>query len=104
MAESDVAKYVLVRIPNNDIKELARSAKLSELDFSSAYLIDQTPEYGVGIFLVTYAHNEHSTPPPDGKLRKLNPDYHWLNVDSQLLIPPPSSPEVRPLHYSIIYA
>ena len=104
MAESGVAKYVLVRIPNNDIKELARSAKVSELDFSSAYLIDQTPEYGVGIFLVTYAHNEHSTPPPDGKLRELNPDYHWLNVDSQLLIPPPSSPEVRPLHYSIIYA
>ncbi|MEJ2717347.1 MAG: hypothetical protein P8182_09445, partial [Deltaproteobacteria bacterium] len=96
--------YVLVRIPNNDIKELARLAKLNTQDFSSAYLIDRTSEYGVGIFLVTYTHNEHSVPPPDGKLRELNPDYHWLNVESQLLIPPPSSPEARPLQYSIIYA
>lgn len=104
MSEHGVAKYVLVRIPSTDMKELAHSMKLTIKDFASSYLIDQTPEYGVGIFLVTYTHNEHSTPPPDGKLRELNPDYHWLNVDSQLLIPPPSSPDVRPIPYSIVYA
>ena len=104
MSEQGVAKHVLVRIPTTEMKELAHSMNLTMKDFASAYLIDQTPEYGVGIFLVTYTHNEHSTPPPDGKLRELNPDYHWLNVDSQLLIPPPSSPDVRPFPYSIIYA
>lgn len=103
MSEQGIAKYVLIRIAPEDIKELAKRVKLSEKDFIKAYLIDKTPEYGVGIFLVTYTHNEHSSPPEDGKLRELNPDYHWLNVDLQLLVPPPSSGDVRPIPYSSIY-
>ena len=94
---------MLIRISPEDIKELAKRVKLSEKDFIKAYLIDKTPEYGVGIFLVTYTHNEHSSAPEDGKLRELNPDYHWLNVDLQLLVPPPSSGDVRPIPYSSIY-
>lgn len=104
LSERGIAKYVLVRISGEDIKDLAQAAGIREKDFVCSYLIDKTPEYGVGIFLVTYQHNEHSLPPPDGKLRELNPDYHWLNVNLQLLIPPPSNPYVRPVPYSIIYA
>jgi hypothetical protein len=77
---------------------------MNESDFVKSYLIDRTAEYGVGIFLVTYARNEHSLPPPDGKLRELNPDYQWLNVDLQLLVPPPSSGDVRPIPLSKVYA
>jgi hypothetical protein len=43
-------------------------------------------------------------PPEDGRLRDLNPDHQWLNVDMQLIIPPPSSPDVRPIHYPVVYA
>jgi hypothetical protein len=103
MSEQGIAKYVLIKISPEDIKELAKTVKLKEKDFTQAYLIDRTPEYGVGIFLVTYTHNEHSSVPEDGKLRELNPDYHWLNVDLQMLVPPPSSGDARPIPYSRIY-
>ena len=58
----------------------------------------------VGIFLVTYTHNEHSLPPLDSKLRDLSPDFPWLKVDCQLLFPPPTSRDVRPVPYSIVYS
>ena len=67
-------------------------------------MIDRTSEYGVGIFLVSYEYNEHSTLPADGKLRELNPDYQWLNVDLQLLAPPPCRGDVRPISMSKVYA
>jgi hypothetical protein len=102
-SEQGISKHILIRIPDPEIKELAQSLKMSEQDFINAYLIDKTPKYGVGIFQVTYKHNEHSMPPVDGKVRELNPDYRWLNVDLQLLVPPPSSGDARPIPYSKIY-
>jgi hypothetical protein len=102
-SEQGIAKYVLIRLSKQDMKELAQVAKMDEERFASSYLIDITPDYGVGMFLVTYKHNEHSKPPADGKLRELNPDYQWLNVNLQLLVPPPTSGEVRPLQWSRVY-
>lgn len=103
ISERGIAKYVLVRISNQDIRELSQCVRMKEKDFVSAYLVDRTSDYGVAIFLVTYQHNEHSLPPQDGKLRELNPDFHWLNVNVQALVPPPSNPHVRPIPYSIVY-
>ena len=104
LSEQGIAKYVLVRLSRDEIQELAHSREMKEKHFADAYLIDRTPEYGVGLFLVTYSRNEHSRPPADGKLRELNPDYQWLNVDLQLIIPPPSNPDVRPVPLSRVYA
>jgi hypothetical protein len=103
MSEQGVSKYALVRLDSTEMKELAKSVNMKEDEFAKAYLIDRTAEYGVGILLVTYERNEHSTPPADGKLRDLNPDYQWLNVDLQLLVPPPTSGDVRPIHISRVY-
>jgi len=103
LSEKGIAKYVLIQLTNADLAELAAGNEMKEDDFNDAYLIDRTPEYGVGIFLVTYSRNEHSLPPPDGKLRELNPDYQWLKVDLQLLVPPPASGDVRPIPISRVY-
>lgn len=102
-SEQGISKYVLIRVSNSDIKELAQIAQMDEKKFIETYFIDKKPEYGVGIFLVTYKHNEHSTQPVDGRVRDLNPDYHWLNVDQQILVPPPTSGDARPIHYSRVY-
>lgn len=104
ISERGISKFALVRISNKDLRELSQSVHMKEKHFESAYLVDRTSSYGVGIFLVTYQHNEHSLPPPDGKLRDLNPDFHWLNVNLQVLVPPPDNPYVRPIPYSIVYA
>ncbi|HTY24507.1 MAG TPA: hypothetical protein VMC85_15325 [Desulfomonilaceae bacterium] len=103
-SESGVSRYALIRISNHEIKDLSRKAKLTQKEFIDAYLIDKMEDYGVGIFLVTYGRNEHSLPPEDGKPRELNPDYQWLNVDLQMLVPPPYSGAVRPIHLSRVYA
>jgi hypothetical protein len=104
ISEQGISKYALIRLDNAEIAELARTVKMRERQFVKAYLIDRTPEFGVGIFLVTNQHNEHSRPPEDGKLRDLSPDYHWLNVDLQLLVPPPTSGDVDHIHLSRVYA
>jgi hypothetical protein len=102
-SEQGISRYVLIRVSNADIRELAQVVRIDEKKFIETYLIDKTPEYGVGIFLVTYKHNEHSIQPQDGKIRELNPDYQWLNVDLQLLVPPPTSGDARPIPYSRVY-
>jgi hypothetical protein len=102
-SEQGISKYVLIRLTNAEIKELSQTAKIAEKDFRDLYLIDTKKDYGVGIFQVTYKHNEYSSPPGDGKLRELNPDYHWLNIDLQLIIPPPSSGDARPISFSRVY-
>jgi hypothetical protein len=98
-----MSKYALIKISNSEITELARIVNLTEQDFVKHYLIDRTSDYGVGIFLVTYNHTEHSIPPLDGKLRDLNPDYRWLAVDLQALVPPPTYGDVRPIPLSRVY-
>lgn len=104
LSEQGISKFALIRITNEEIAELAQNVKMSENEFAAAYLIDRTNDYGVGIFLVSYEHNEHSTAPMDGKLRELNPDYQWLNVDLQLLAPPPCRGDVRPIVLRKVYA
>jgi len=103
LAEQGISKYTLIKLSNSEIEDLACEFGIEQKDFINSYLIDKTDEYGVGIFLVTYDHNEHSTPPTDGKLRDLNPDYQWLNVDLQLLVPPPSVGDAKPIHLSRVY-
>ncbi len=104
LSERGISKFVLIKLDHSEIRELASSVKFSEEDFINAYLLDTTPEYGVGIFQVMYTHNEHSKPPPDGKIRRLQPDYRWLNVDMQLLVPPPYNGDCRPIAFSRVYA
>lgn len=104
ISETGISKFVLIRLANDVMAALAGNAKMEPEEFDAAYLIDKTPDYGVGIFQVGYQHNEHSVPPPDGKLRELNPDFPWLRVDLQLLVPPPSSEDVRPLPHSKVYS
>ncbi|MEW6352120.1 MAG: hypothetical protein AB1646_23965 [Thermodesulfobacteriota bacterium] len=104
IAEHNIGKYVLIRIPREDMEDMAEALSMPFDDFCGAYLIDRTAEYGVGIFLVTYNHNEHSLAPMDGKLRDFQADYQWLKVDLQLLVPPPCNSEVRPIPYSRVYS
>lgn len=103
LSEQGISKYALIKLGFDDIHDLAAEVEMNVTDFVNSYLIDSSEEYGVGIFLVTYDYNEHSKPPTDGKLRELNPDYQWLNVDLQLLVPPPSVGDTRPIHLSKVY-
>ena len=60
-------------------------------------------DHGVAILQVVYSNSIHSKPPEDSKLRRLWPEYQWLNVSDQKLIPI-DAPDIDPITYNTIYS
>jgi len=104
ISEGGVSKFILIQMTEHEMHNMAQAANLSMKRFEDVYLVDRLNNQGVGIFQAVYGHTDHSRPPADGKLRKLNPDYHWLTVTKQLLIPLPTNFEANPLSFSRIYS
>jgi len=102
LSERGVTKYVLVKIPTTDMKTLAEEHQISPERFAELFTIDTDRDGGVGILQVVYRNSIYSNPPEDGKLRRLRPDYQWLNVSDQLLFPVLQT-DVHPIPYSTIY-
>lgn len=103
ISERGVGKFVLVKVPSAEISRLADENRIRFDKFVERYLVDIDKDYGVGILHVAYRNTSHSKLPEDGKLRKLLPDYQWLNVGDQHLIPLPGDHEARPVRFNTIY-
>ena len=103
ISERGATKSVLIRLPTEEISRLASENRMKFDNFVERFLIDMQDDYGVGIFQVVYRNTIHSKPPEDGKLRKFRPDYQWLTVSDQLLIPLRDHHIIYPIPYSIIY-
>ncbi|MBI3794618.1 MAG: hypothetical protein HY280_07795 [Nitrospinae bacterium] len=103
ITRDNVAKHCLVKIPSEHVEMIEKDGLMTAREFRDNYLVHRADDYGVAVFQVVYERNEHSTPPPDGKLRELLPDVQWLRVANQFLIPKSGSANYRPISYSIIY-
>jgi hypothetical protein len=103
ISERGVKKFTLMKLPISEISRVATENGASVESFAERYLVDLQDDYGVGIFQVVYRPTVRAKPPEDGKLRKLRPDYQWLTVTSQLLLPLPAYPDAYPVAYSTIY-
>ena len=104
ISERGVSKSALIRLPLGEISRLSDENRTDFDNFVKRFLVDIQDDYGVGILQAVYSNTAHSKPPEDGKLRRLQPDYQWLTVRNQLLIPLPGNPETYPVSYSTIYA
>ena len=104
ISERGVSKYVLIRVPFKEIVQLALDQRVNFDTFCDRYMVDIKDDYGVGILHVIYRNSIYSKPPEDGKLRRLRPDYQWLNVHDQLLSPLPGEQEASSFRYNIIYS
>jgi hypothetical protein len=104
LSERGVTRFVLVKLPTDEIARLAAENRMKFDNFVERFLINIEDDYGVGVFQVTYSNTVHSKPPEDGKLRKLKLDYQWLSVSDQLLVPLRGYTDIYPIPYSIIYA
>jgi hypothetical protein len=60
-------------------------------------------EHPIVVFQASYERTSHGRPPEDGKLRDLNPEYSWITVVGQDIIPKPGEWARSPLPHSIIY-
>jgi hypothetical protein len=104
ISERGVSRYVLIKIPLPELQKLAKDNNLPFETLLESYLIDMDDGHGVAILNVVYRNSSYSKPPDDGKLRRLWPDYQWLSVSDQLLLPLPSKTETFPLRYFTIYS
>jgi hypothetical protein len=103
ISERGVSKFVLIRLPREEISRLSEVTRSIFDNFVKRYLVDLQDDHGIGILQVVYHNTAPSKAPEDGKLRRLQPDYQWLTVSKQLLIPLPGNTEAHPLPYSTIY-
>jgi hypothetical protein len=103
ISERGVSKFVLISLPLEEISGLSDENRIEFNTFVKRFLVEFQEDYGVGILHVAYQNASPSKPPEDARLRSLRPDYQWLTVSNQLLIPLPGNPEVYPIPYSTIY-
>ncbi|MBU1149485.1 MAG: hypothetical protein KJ800_00865 [Proteobacteria bacterium] len=104
ISERGVSRFVLMKVPMADIVKLAEENNIAPDKFMAKYTIDQDNESCVGILHVLYRNSSYANPPDTGTLRRLRPEYHWLSVSEQLLIPLPADQESQPLRYQTIYS
>jgi hypothetical protein len=103
ISERGVRKSVLICLPIGEVSRLANENRMDFDNFVERYLVDLQDDHGVAILQVVYHNTVYSKPPEDGKLRTLQPDYQWLTVSNQFLMPLPVNPEAYPIVYSTIY-
>jgi hypothetical protein len=103
LSERGVTRFVLVKLPAEEISRLVSESRMKFDNFVQRFLVDIKDDYGVGVFQVVYRNTIHSKPPEDGKLRELKPEYQWLTVSDQLLLPLRGHTDVYPIPYSTIY-
>jgi hypothetical protein len=104
ISERGVSRYVLIKIPLPELKKLAGENCMPINAIMDDYIVECDDNYGVGILNVVYRNSIYSKPPDDGKLRRLWPDYQWLNVSDQLLLPLPGKTDAFPIKYFTIYS
>lgn len=104
ISERGVSKYVLIRVPLADILQLSEEHGIKFDTLIDRYMIDMKDDYGVAILHVVYRNSTYSKPPEDGKLHRLRPEYQWLNVHDQLLLPLPDQVDTYPIRYNTIYS
>lgn len=101
-SERGVSKFFLVRLTKRQIHSLARREGMEVESFMARYLYP-AGDLHVGISEASYGYTEHSLPPQDGRLRRLEPAYNWLKLRDELLHPKIEETEARPISYPWIY-
>jgi len=103
IAGGEISRYLLIRLSCEEMTDIAKANNMELDTFQKEFIIHREKDYGVVIFLTVYEHTAYSQPPKGDEVRSLNPDYRWLAVAYQLLIPKPSAVGTRPIRYSLIY-
>lgn len=103
ISERGVSKYILMKLTDTDIQNLAEANNLGVKTIKNHYLVAQQENEGIVVFQTTYERTSHAKFPEDGKLRELNSEYYWMTVVNQCIMPKPGEWAKSPLPYSIIY-
>jgi hypothetical protein len=103
ISERGVSKYILMQLTDKDMEDVAAAHGLRPRAFKRDYFISEEENGGVVVFQTSYGRTSLAKAPEDGRLRELNPEYAWLTVSHQSILPKPGVWNKPPLPYSIIY-
>ena len=103
-SERGVAKVVLIKLNDDEIKQLVENKKINIRIFKENYVVAREGKSSICIFQTIYSYTNHAAPPEDGKMRDIKPDLYWLSVGIQQILPVPGAWEYPPLEYNIIYS
>lgn len=103
ISERGVSKYILMKLTEADIQNVAETHNITANSFKRHYQIAKEGDEGVVVFQTTYERTSHAKFPEDGKLRELNSEFFWMTVINQSIMPKPGEWSRSPLPYSIIY-
>ncbi len=104
ISERGVSKFVLIKVPMDDIAKMAAEHRIKFDNFIERYMLDVGDDCGVAILHIIYRNAIYSKPPEDGKIRRLRPDYQWLNIHDQLIVPLPDQQDAWPIRYNTVYS
>lgn len=95
-SERGVSKFFLVHLTQGQVEALASREGKAPGTFSAEYLYPAKDAF-VGISEACYSYTRHSLPPPDNRLRPINPAYTWLKLTDEFLHPNLQALEARPI-------
>ncbi len=102
--EKGVSKTVLIKFSKADVKEIVKSAAITQNSFTKNYVIAREGQSVVCLFTTFYAYTTHALPSEGGRLRELKPDSNWLTVSDELILPKPWVWKYPPIPYKVIYS
>jgi hypothetical protein len=102
-SEKGVARYAIIQFDKGLARQLIENNNLTEESFRQGYALGESEHSFDVILFVTYKHTEWGIPPADGKLRILKPDYSWLAIDMEMILPMPHAVSFRPLPVKWVY-
>jgi hypothetical protein len=102
-SEKGVARYAVIQLDKEHARQIKEVCKLTPESFRQGYVLGETENFYDVIMFVTYKHTEWGQPPTDGKLRIIRPDYSWLAVDKEMLLPLSQALSAQPLPLKWIY-
>ncbi|OPZ61034.1 MAG: hypothetical protein BWY87_00082 [Deltaproteobacteria bacterium ADurb.Bin510] len=102
-SEKGVGRYALIQMDKAYARHIAETYAIPPETFRQGYILGENDNSYDLLLFVTYDHTEYAQPPADGKLRFLKPDYSWLSVSQELILPLPHAQTCRPLPVKYIY-
>jgi hypothetical protein len=103
ISERGISKYILLKLGKKEAATIAEANKIKLETLLRHYAVAEENEHPIVVFQASYERTSHGRPPEDGKLRDLNPEYSWITVVGQDIIPKPGEWARSPLPHSIIY-
>ncbi|HQG31645.1 MAG TPA: hypothetical protein PLA83_06935 [Deltaproteobacteria bacterium] len=102
-SEKGVGRYAVIQFDKALARQVIENNNLTEESFRQGYALGESENFFDVILFVTYKHTEWGIPPADGKLRILRPDYSWLAIDMEMILPMPHAVSFRPLLVKWVY-